>query len=100
MHEEATAETRTIDIVVQIRAVRLRWLGHILRIDPTLMVHKAVRHMHSNRRDGDIRMDAPMGTWERLVEKAAKRKWRRQQVQALKTTGKVMQPMVHYYYCY
>ena len=62
VHEEASAETRTIDIVSQVRAVRMRWLGHILRMDPERMAHKAVKHMHSQRQDGDILMDAPDGT--------------------------------------
>ena len=39
--EEASRRTRTFDVVTWIRARRLQWVGHILRMDPTRLVHQA-----------------------------------------------------------
>ena len=45
-----------------------QYLGHILRMDPARMVHKAVQYMHENRVQGDLLMDAPSYSWPELVE--------------------------------
>ena len=60
-HEEAK-EGKTYDIVAGIRATRLRWLGHILRMPEKRMIHKAVKLLYSNRAEGDLLMDAPSTT--------------------------------------
>ena len=73
-HEEASPATRSFDVVRCIRARRLRWVGHILRMDPSRMVHKALRHIHESRRAGDLLMDTPPPlTWTQLKDLAAKR---------------------------
>ena len=54
VHEEASKRTLTFDVVVRIRARRLQWVGHILRMKSDdegnhLMVHKAVQYIYDNR---------------------------------------------------
>ena len=78
VHDEARDGTRSFDLVRWIRARRAQYLGHILRMDPSRMVYKAVQYMHENRRQGDLLMDAPPYSWRELVQFAADRaKWRR-----------------------
>ena len=59
-HAEAIADARTFEIVRWVRARRLQWVGHILRIDPEHMVHETVHHVVENREDGDLLMDVPV----------------------------------------
>ena len=77
-HEEAKAGSRSFDLVSVIRARRLTWLGHILRMDQTRLLSRAVRYQFENRCEGDIVEDAPtVTTWEELRAWAAdRRKWR------------------------
>lgn len=76
--EECTPCTRTFDIVRNIRARRLQWVGHILRMDWGRLVHKAVRCIYEDRSEGDILMDIPeCNSWWELMEIAGDRdKWR------------------------
>ena len=78
-HEEAKVGTKSFDLVRAVRARRLAWLGHILRMDPQRMLHKAIRAMYDNRQEGDMLTDAPSTkTWKELTQWAADRKkWRR-----------------------
>ena len=67
VHDEAKKEGKTYDLVAAIRAKRLWWLGQILRMKDDRMVLKATKMMYSNRKDGDILMDAPQaGSWGEL----------------------------------
>ena len=82
-HEEAKPQTRTFDLVKSIRARRLQWLGHILRMklnpDGTeRLIKSAVRHMYLNPKKGDLLMDAPnVASWRELCMWADDRdKWR------------------------
>ena len=43
VHEEASARTRTYDLVADIRRRRFKWLGHILRLKGFRYVKEAVR---------------------------------------------------------
>ena len=77
-HEETSEGTRSFDLVRAIRARRLSWLGHILRMQPDRYLLQAVRHLYHDGNKGDILMDAPKTTsWEELRKWAADRKkWR------------------------
>ena len=89
-HEEASAETRTFDVVRWIRARRLQWVGHILRMDPHRMVQQAARHIHENRSTGDLLMDVPPKlTWEELRSLASNRDGWRDRVRSLREGPRV-----------
>ena len=85
IREETSRATRTVDIVRIIRTRRMRWLGHILRMDPQRLVHKAVQYMSANRSEGDLLMDVPATlSWEELKLLAANRDGWRLRVNAIK----------------
>ena len=89
-HEEASAKTQTFDIVRWIRARRLQWVGHILRMDPARMVHQALRHIAENREEGDLLMDVPPAmTWSELLKLAANRDGWRKRVRNLRDGPKI-----------
>ena len=84
-HHEADPKTRTFDLTKWIRARRLQWVGHLLRLNDqrdatgTLrMVHLAVKHMFENRTTGDLLQDVPQNvSWDELLALAAhKARWR------------------------
>ena len=85
-HEEAKEGTRSFDLVRAIRARRLTWLGHILRMDPRRMLHVAIRAMYDDRQEGDMLTDAPTTqTWGELMAWAEDRKKWRQRVYAVRS---------------
>ena len=77
--------TQTFDVVRSIRARRLQWVGHILRMDPNRLVSKALHHIAENREEGDLLMDAPRyHSWEELRSSAQNRDGWRRRVQLLR----------------
>ena len=103
-HEEARSETRTFDVVAAIRARRLKWVGHILRMDKQRLVHKAVQYMYETRpratrhstgmktrsnsytthTSDDLLMDIPNNLgWEQLLKLAENRDVCKQCVKAI-----------------
>ena len=58
IREEAT-EGKTFDLVRWIRARKLQWLGHILRMGTDRMVKRAIFVMFKASQPGDMLMGAP-----------------------------------------
>ena len=89
VHEEAS-KGKTFDIVVWIRARRLQWLGHILRLNKERQIKHAVFEMYKNPTQGDLLMDAPTtSSWKELCTFAVNREYWRARVRKMK------QPRVH-----
>ena len=75
-HQETSEDDRTFDLVRWIRARRLQWLGHILRMGSERSLKRAVFVMFKSPREGDLMMDAPHhDSWRELMKHAADREW-------------------------
>ena len=84
-HTEASARTRTYDLVGAIRQRRYRWLVRILRISNNRLIKEAVKVQFYMRLPVNIFMDAPQDlSFDQLVERAKDRKLWRQGVPPLK----------------
>ena len=89
-HQEASAKWRTFDLVAWIRARRLQWLGHILRMGPERKIKQAVFELFKAPTEGNLLMDAPVvGSWKELCTYAMDREYWRTRVRKMK------QPRVH-----
>ena len=58
IREEST-EGKLFDLVKWIRARRLQWIGHILRMPPERKIKQTIFVMFKTPQPGDILMDAP-----------------------------------------
>ena len=84
-NREEAAEEKTFDLVKWIRARRLQWLGHILRMTQERKVKQAVFIMFKNPQPGDILMDIPRtNSWRELCKYACDRDYWRTRVKALR----------------
>ena len=85
-HQEASAKTKTFDILMWIHARRLQWLGHILRMGTDeRMLKRAIFYMFKERQDGDMLMDAPAHrSWRELCTYAQDREYWRARVRAMR----------------
>ena len=73
-HDEASPDTRTFDLLRWIRARRLQWLGHILRMEDDRKLKQAVYEIFKAPSHGDLLMDAPtVKSWRELRQYAADR---------------------------
>ena len=84
-HQEASPKWRSFDIVRWIRARRLDWLGHILRLGKERTIKHAIFEMFKERSEGDLLMDAPQHeSWRHLCEQACDRERWKMRVRAMK----------------
>ena len=84
-HEEASATTRTFDLLRWIRARRLQWLGHILRMEKERKLKQAVFELFRSPSQGDLLMDAPkVNSWRELMQFAADRVYWQARVRGLR----------------
>ena len=76
--EEARSTSTSLDLVLRMRKIRLKWLGHILRTNPDRLIFQAIKAQSHMGFKGNILMDAPPHTHvEELVPLAADRMaWR------------------------
>ena len=83
--QEASKKSRTFDVVMWIRARRLQWLGHILRMGTERLLKQAAFEMFRNRKEGDMLMDAPSHrSWRELCSYAVDRDYWRTRVRSMK----------------
>ena len=84
-HQEASAKWRTFNLVRWVRARRLQWLGHILRLDRTRQIKHAAYEMFTAPLPGDLLMDAPTcGSWRELCTYACDREYWRARVRQMR----------------
>ena len=82
---DEAAEDKTFDIVKWIRARKLQWLGHILRMTQERKIKQAVFVMFKRPLPGDILMDAPKtDSWRELCTYAWDRDYWRARVRSLR----------------
>ena len=77
IHDET--KDPTFDLIAHLRARRLKWLGHILRLDPQRPTQQIVMSFAKPYSEGSLLMDAPEHTsLEELSEIASDRvRWRK-----------------------
>ena len=64
-----TGTEKTFALVLCIRARRLQWLGHILRMGTDRYVKQTIFGIYKDRREGDMLMDAPKNvSWRELQQ--------------------------------
>ena len=82
---EEASEGKTLDLVKWIRARKLQWLGHILRMGKERKVKQAIFVMFKSPQQGDMLMDAPAtNSWYELCAYALDREYWRSRVRALR----------------
>ena len=76
---------KSFDLVKWIRARKIQWLDHILRMGTERKIKQTVYVMYKNPQQGDILMDAPKTTsWRELWKYACDREYWKSRVRALK----------------
>ena len=54
--------TPTYDLMHEIHKTRVRWLGHILRMDPSSHLHRTIKDLHQNNYPGSLISSTPAHT--------------------------------------
>ena len=77
-HAEASAKTRSYDLVLAIRKRRFKWLGHILRMPESRLIKLATKVQFQQGLQGNLFMDIPCNpSYEGICGLAKNRKiWR------------------------
>ena len=89
-HQEASAKWRTFDLVAWIRARRLQWLGHILRMGSERKIKQAVFELFKAQTEGNLLMDAPVvDSWKELCTRAMYKEAWRERVRCLRQAPKI-----------
>ena len=84
IREEAT-EGKTFDLLLWIRARKLQWLGHIMRMGTERKLKHAIFEMYKAPQQGDMLMDAPAtDSWRELWTYACDREYWKARVRALR----------------
>ena len=82
---EEASDDKTFDLLRWIRARKLQWLGHILRMGIERSLKRAVYIMFKARQPGDLLMDAPVtDSWRELCTYAWDRDYWRARVRAMR----------------
>ena len=82
---EESAVGKSFDLVKWIRARKLQWLGHILRMGRERKLKQALFVMFKERQAGDMLMDAPeTSSWRELCTYACDRDYWRTRVRDLR----------------
>ena len=84
-HAEATNDSCTFDLLRWIRARRLQWLGHILRMDKERKLKQAAFEIFKLPRPGDLLMDVPKtNSWRELVAYANDKEFWKSRVRSMR----------------
>ena len=84
-HQEASKDSRTFDLLRWIRARRLQWLGHILRMSSERKLKQAVFELYSSPKSGDLLMDAPKTrSWRELKAYAEDKEYWKARVRCMR----------------
>ena len=82
---EEASDGKSFDLLRWIRARKLQWLGHILRMGRERKLKQAVFVMFKAQQPGDLLMDAPKtNSWRELCTYACDRDYWRARVRALR----------------
>ena len=74
-HTEASARSRSFDLVHAIRKRRFKWLGHILRMPGSRLIKLAIKVQHKQGMSGNMFMDVPGSySFEAICKLARNRK--------------------------
>ena len=83
--QEARPATTSLNVISRIRARRLRWVGHLLRLGPEYPPYHALKVQHDMNKEGNILMDAPPhDTFEELTTIAEDRALWRERVNTIR----------------
>ena len=94
-HVEVTKDSYTFDLLRWIRARRLQWLGHILRMGQERKLNQVTFEIFKSSKPGDLPMDAPKTkSWWELEAYADEKEYWRTRVRSMRQQSVVNIKMV------